>query len=236
MRAMHTFILWDVDGTLLQTSGIAGEEMRAAMAQVFGPLAPRERVFYSGKTDWQIIHDSFPDLHPSAVEENMAVFVETYAQGLQRRVDELRERSSTFPGVTAALARLKEQGAYQAPLTGNIVPVARLKLEVLGLLDYLDVDAGAYGSDHYERQRLVSFAVQRATTRYGHTFAGQNIVVIGDTPNDIRCGKLNEARTVAVATGPYSVDELAAHAPDVVLPDLHDVDAAIAAILGGETR
>lgn len=231
-RNMHKLILWDVDGTLLHTQGIAGEEMRAAMSQVFGPLAQRERTFYSGKTDWQIIHDTFPHLPPSVIEENMAVFVETYAERLNQRRHDLFTRSRTFPGVMAVLARLQERGVVQAPLTGNIAPVAHLKLDVLGLLDYLDPNAGAYGSDHHERPKLVPIAAQRASGRYGCLFEGHTIVIVGDTPNDIHCGKQNGTRTVAVATGPYSTHDLQTYEPDAVLPNLSNVESAVAAILG----
>jgi phosphoglycolate phosphatase-like HAD superfamily hydrolase len=75
-------------------------------------------------------------------------------------------------------------------------------------------------------------AAARAAARYGGSFVGSAIVVVGDTPFDIACGKLNGARTVAVATGPFSADELQAHAPDLVLPDLADTDAVLAAVLG----
>ena len=92
--------------------------------------------------------------------------------------------------------------------------------------------AGAYGDDHHTRAELVPLAAGRAERRYGVRYAGPQIVIVGDTPNDIACGKANGARTVAVATGPFSPDELLAHGPDAVLPDLADTDAASRAILG----
>jgi phosphoglycolate phosphatase-like HAD superfamily hydrolase len=74
-------------------------------------------------------------------------------------------------------------------------------------------------------------AAERAAQRYGHVFAGPDIVIVGDTPNDIACARAVGARAVAVATGPFGVDELRAHAPDAVLPDLTDTGAALTAIL-----
>jgi phosphoglycolate phosphatase len=110
--------------------------------------------------------------------------------------------------------------------------VARLKLECVGLLHMLDVAAGAYGDDHHHRPELVPVAAARARERYGRPFAGRQIVVVGDTPFDIACGKANGARTVAVATGPFSADELLGHGPDALLPDLSDTERVVAAVLG----
>ncbi len=230
---MKKLILWDVDATLLLTDGISGQAMRAAMAEVFGPVPRKERTFFSGKTDWQIIRDTFPHISPEHIEEQLPTFSATYIAGFQQQHAALQQRSRLMPGVMDLIQRLHQhqQTVVQAPLTGNIAPIARLKLELFGLLPYLNTSAGAYGDDHYERTTLVPIAANRATQHYGHTFTGNAIVVIGDTPNDIRCGKLNGARTIAVATGPYSVADLQAHQPDAMFQDLSDIEAALAAIL-----
>jgi phosphoglycolate phosphatase len=228
---MERLILWDVDGTLLSTDGIAAEEMRAAMRAVVGPSAPMARTAYAGKTDWQIIRESLPALAPEAIDERLHEFIDSYLGRLTLRRDELRARSRLFPGVPAALEALAAT-ARQAPLTGNIAAVARLKLECVGLLQMLDVEAGAYGDDHHHRPELVPVAAARAAARYGRPFRGSQIVVVGDTPFDIACGKANGARTVAVATGPFSLEELQRHEPDALLPDLADTERVVAAVLG----
>jgi phosphoglycolate phosphatase-like HAD superfamily hydrolase len=234
---MQKLILWDVDATLLSTDGIGGEVMRTAMAQVFGPATHRERTFYSGKTDRQIIHETFPDLTPAALLEKLEVFSATYVAAFQQRHDELRARTHAMPGVVNLIRHFHEQHqghVLQAPLTGNIAPIARLKLDLLGLLPYLDHGAGAYGDDHEDRVQLVPIAAGRASNITGRPIRGCDIVVVGDTPHDIRCGRRNGTRTVAVATGPYSVDDLRAHQPDAVLADMSDFEAARAAVLGQE--
>lgn len=228
---MDRLILWDVDGTLLSTDGIAAEAMRAAMRAVVGEAAPMARTHYAGKTDWQIIRESLPTLPPEEVAERLHEFVAAYLGRLEGQREALVARSRVFPGVTTALEALAG-AARQAPLTGNIAAVARLKLECVGLLPWLDLAAGAYGDDHHHRPELVPVAAARAAARYGRGFAGRQIVVVGDTPHDIACGQASGARTVAVATGPYSLDELRAHGPDAALPDLSDTDAAVAAIMG----
>jgi phosphoglycolate phosphatase-like HAD superfamily hydrolase len=227
---MDRLILWDVDGTLLSTDGIAAEAMRAAMREVVGDAAPMARTHYAGKTDWQIIRESFPSLPPEEIAERLHEFTAAYLGRLEAQREALTARSRVFAGVTQALEALGAM-ARQAPLTGNIAAVARIKLEATGLLALLDLEAGAYGDDHHHRPELVPIAAARAAARYGRPFAGRQIIVVGDTPNDILCGQANGARTVAVATGPYSLEDLLAYQPDAALPDLGDTDAVLAAVL-----
>jgi phosphoglycolate phosphatase-like HAD superfamily hydrolase len=190
-----------------------------------------ERTSYAGKTDWLIIRESLPSLGDDGVAERLHEFMAAYLAGLELQRQALVARSRVFPGVAVLLEALQPK-ARQAPLTGNVAAAARIKLECTGLLPLLDLAAGAYGDDHYDRPALVPIAAGRAAGRYGRSLAGTQIVIVGDTPNDIACGKANGARTVAVATGPYSSAELAAYGPDMTLPDLSDTDAALAAILG----
>jgi phosphoglycolate phosphatase len=228
---LDRLILWDIDGTLLTTDGIAAAAMQAAMREVLGPLPPLPRSAYAGKTDWQIIQEHFPHLAAESIGEQLVAVGNAYLALLEPQRPDLLARSRLMPGVRQTLAALAPQ-AYQAPLTGNMAMIAQIKLEVLDLLGYLDMAAGAFGDDHHDRVRLVDVAIGRAEQRYGRRFAGSEIVVVGDTPNDIRCGRANGARTVAVATGVYSLDELREHTPDALLADLGDTQAAVAAILG----
>ncbi|WP_129672512.1 HAD family hydrolase [Candidatus Chloroploca sp. Khr17] len=228
---MDRLVLWDVDGTLLSTDGLAAEAMRATMREVVGPTAPMARTAYAGKTDWQIIRESFPTLAPEAIAAQLHAFTVSYARRLEAQRDELARRSQLFPGVQAALEALAGR-VRQAPLTGNIAAVARIKLAAVGLVAHLDLAAGAYGDDHHHRPELVPIAAARAAARYGRPFAGHEIVIVGDTPHDIACGKANGTRTVGVATGPYPFDELVRCNPDVVLTDLRDTEAVIRAVFG----
>jgi phosphoglycolate phosphatase len=228
---MQRLILWDVDGTLLTTGGVSAEAMRVAMGKVLGPVDERQRHAYAGKTDWQIINETFPQIEPESVVGRLREFSAIYVAELQRRHNDLLARTRLLPGVADALLALHAQ-LIQAPLTGNIAAVARIKIETLGLDRYLNLEVGAYGDDHYERARLVQFAAERAAACYGRSFSGDDIIVVGDTPSDIRCGQAHGARTIAVATGPFSMEELAAHRPDALLADLSDTAALLRAIAG----
>ncbi len=228
--AMHKLILWDVDGTLLYSGGVAGEAMRAAMTRVYGRTSTEARHSYAGKTDRQIILETFADLGHDALLESLDRFTEAYITELSNRREEFLARCRVLPGVTAALERMAQAGAIQSVLTGNLQPIAQIKLNLMQLTGWLDLAVGAYGSDHHRRAELVPFAVARAAQRYGHTFTGHDVVVIGDTPNDIDCGRAAGAYTIAIATGPFSIDDLRAHTPDAALPDLADTDALFTAI------
>jgi phosphoglycolate phosphatase-like HAD superfamily hydrolase len=119
-----------------------------------------------------------------------------------------------------------------------VQPNALLKLASFGLDGYLDFEVGGFGSDHHHRPSLVQVARDKAERKYGTAFAGAATVLVGDTPLDVAAGKAGGARVVAVATGPFRVEELAATEADAVLEDLQDTEAATAAILasGSPTR
>ena len=119
----------------------------------------------------------------------------------------------------------------QALLTGNIRPLAEVKLRALGLTEHLDLDVGTYGDAHEVRSELVGPARRRAALAYGADFSGEATVLVGDTPLDVEAALVTGARAVAVATGYYSVAELTAAGAHAVLPDLNDTGRVLAAIL-----
>lgn len=228
---MNKLILWDIDGTLLYSGGVAGEAMRTAMTRVYGRPSDNERRAYAGKTDQQIILETFPDRSPEELLGRLDVFTATYLGILNEWAEAFRTRGRVLEGVVAVLQRLQAEGVVQSLLTGNLAPVARLKLDLMEIAGFFDFDSGAYGSDSPRRIDLAPIAAARAAQCYGRVFANTDIVVIGDTPNDIACARAAGARAVAIATGPFGVEELRAYAPDAVLPNLADTEAALAAIL-----
>ncbi len=119
----------------------------------------------------------------------------------------------------------------QSLLTGNIRPLAEVKLGPLGLTRHLDLDVGAYGDAHEVRSELVGPARRRAALAYRAEFGGQATVLVGDTPLDIEAAVVTGARAVGVATGGFSMAELARAGADAVLPDLTDTSRVLAAVL-----
>ena len=120
----------------------------------------------------------------------------------------------------------------QSVLTGNVQPIAEVKLGAAGLTDHLDLSIGAYGEAHEVRAELVHLARRNAARRYGTDFAGEQTVLVGDTALDVAAALATGARVVGVATGGTTADELVAAGADAVLPDLADTAAVLAAILG----
>ena len=144
------------------------------------------------------------------------------------------ERTRILPGAAeamAALARLDGRGVVQSLLTGNIRPLAEVKLGPLGLTEHLDLDAGAYGSMHEVRAELVHLARRNASRAYRADFGGEATVVVGDTPLDVEAALTTGARAVGVATGAFTVGELAAAGAHAVLPDLTDTPELVALII-----
>jgi phosphoglycolate phosphatase-like HAD superfamily hydrolase len=89
----------------------------------------------------------------------------------------------------------------------------------------------AFGSDHEQRPMLPAVAQQRAKQLLGRDVPGERMVIIGDTPADIHCGRALNVRAIGVATGRYSVQELSAHDPADVFDTLADTDAVVKSIL-----
>ena len=226
-------VLFDIDGTLLSTEGAARRAFHATLLEVYGTAGPIETHSFAGKTDPQIAHEllELAGLRRGDIEAGMPRLWQGY---LRRLAVELRNNGHTtrvMPGVVPLLDRLAElrDEATIALLTGNIRPGAQLKLESGGLADRFSF--GAFGSDDARRDQLPAIAVERAHERTGRAFHGRDVVVLGDTPNDVSCGRGIGCRAAAVATGPFGERQLAEAGADVVWATLEDTDAVIDWIL-----
>ena len=159
---MNKLILWDIDGTLIYSGGVAGEAMRASMERVYGSASTEARHSYAGKTDRQIILETFAERDHDELISTLDHFTATYVEELTGRRDDFLARCRVLDGVAAALEHLTTADVIQSVLTGNLQPIARIKLDLMGLTRFLDLDAGAYGSDHHRRTELVPIAAARA--------------------------------------------------------------------------
>ena len=226
-------VLFDIDGTLLWSDGAGRRAMEGALTHVFGsPGDPRYR--YDGKTDLQIARELMraEGHEDDAIDARLDAVLAGYLDRLRRELDAGTRRVELLAGVPELLDALEPRpDVVLGLLTGNVAPGAETKLTAAGL-DFSRFRVNAFGSDHEHRPSLPAVAQRRAREVLGLEFHGESVVVIGDTPADIECARSVGARTVAVATGRYTVDELAEHEPTVVLPDLSDTDAALRAILG----
>jgi phosphoglycolate phosphatase-like HAD superfamily hydrolase len=153
---------------------------------------------------------------------------ERYLAGLARNATP--ERVLVMPGMRELVAALHEHADVAlALLTGNIEPGARLKLGGANLNDYFAF--GAFGSDSADRTALPPVAIQRASTHLGKHFEGSDVVIIGDSIYDVRCGVPYDATTIAVASGKTPADVLRAENPRHFFEDAADFNAVMNAIL-----
>lgn len=228
---MPPLILWDIDGTLMRGNGHVARLFTQALREVYNLPGELKRIDYGGKTDGQIVLETLAlhEIDARIAIDHLPRFNRRYHDLIEDVAHELHHSLRLLPGVVPVLHALRGRGAIQTLLTGNMEPVAAIKLRALDLDGFFDLLIGAYGSDDRDRTRLVPVARRKAAARHGAAL--DPIVVIGDTPRDIACGKAGNARTVAVATGSFGIDELRSHAPDAVLADLSDTDGVIRAIL-----
>jgi phosphoglycolate phosphatase len=226
-------VLFDVDGTLLTSAGVATHIFGECLAEVAGRTIPTEGYSMAGKTDPQIVRELLErgGYSPPAIEGAVSQVLDRYLARFGPALA-ASPRPRLFPGVRELLGALAARPAILLGLlTGNVERGAALKLARFGLESHFRL--GAYGSDSPRRRELVEVAVGRAHALIGRRFAGRDVVIVGDTPLDIDCGRAAGAMTVAVATGPYSMDDLASHAPDALFADFSAVEPVLAAIVDG---
>lgn len=225
-------VLFDIDGTLLTDHGASREAFRHALAHVYDYRGDLGRYDFSGRTDPQIAHMVLADAgHPrERIEQRMPQLWEHYLAGLARNATP--DRVEVMPGIRQLVAQLHERDDVAlALLTGNLEPGARSKLAGATLNEYFPF--GAFGSDSANRNELPPVAIRRAAERLRYDFVARDVVIIGDSIYDVRCGVPYNATTIAVASGKTPAELLAAENPDHLFDTLEDVEMVLRAILGG---
>jgi phosphoglycolate phosphatase len=225
-------VLFDIDGTLLNSGGLGRASMQRALGMVFGsPGNPSYR--YDGKTDKQIVRDvmrmeGHSDEH---IDARMEKLIDLYLEGLRTGAKSGKFNVRPLEGVVELLDALeKRDDVVLGLLTGNVEAGARTKLTAAGINpDRFRVNA--FGSDHEHRPELPAIAQRRASETLGMDIAGDRLVVIGDTPADIECGRALGARAIGVASGHYTVEQLKAHDPYAVFPSLKNTQQVLETIL-----
>jgi len=221
-------LLFDIDGTLLLT-GRAGEHaLRVAFKERFGVDDDLSSISFAGSTDGAIARQMFAPYDIPATPENIADLFDGYVHHLALELP--RREGRILPGIVELLEALHQrEDCVLGLLTGNIEKGAELKLSHYGVWDYFEF--GAFADDHVDRNKLGPVAHSRAAEKHGISFEAQDVYVLGDTPKDIDCARAAGFVAVAIATGSYNKDELAAHHPDFVFEDLSDTAGVIEALL-----
>jgi phosphoglycolate phosphatase len=217
-------LLFDIDGTLIHSAGAGVQALKVALRERHGIEDDLHDIEIAGMTDSGIVVSILNKHKIPVTHENVTAFLDSYVHFLSCELP--RRKGRLLPGVLELLRKLKtRKHLVLALLTGNVSRGAQLKLEHYGVWHFFEF--GAFADDHQDRNQLGPFARARAKEKHGREFSSEEIDVIGDTPRDIACGKALGARTVAVATGTWSREKLAEHAPDFLIDDLSDVDRLI---------
>jgi phosphoglycolate phosphatase-like HAD superfamily hydrolase len=220
---MVRLVLFDIDGTLIRTGGAGVKAFAKTFASEFNAADGFERLKFAGRTDFSLVREFFTFHQIAPTPGNFKRFFERYVFWLDHILRD--SKTEVCPGVWELVREL--QALPQAPLlgllTGNIRLGAEIKLRHFNLWDVFQT--GGFADDHEERDRIAAVARQRGSRVLGENLRGDQVVVIGDTPHDIRCARAIGAKALAVATGGAKLGELELHHPDWAMPDLRAISA-----------
>jgi phosphoglycolate phosphatase-like HAD superfamily hydrolase len=225
---MIRLVLFDIDGTLLHSGGAGVKAFGRAFASEFGVHDGTERLKFAGRTDVSLVREFFVHHQIEESPQNFERFFKAYLVWLQQIIRECHGGPCTGVLEFCRALETRPEPPMLGLLTGNIREGARIKLQHYNLWERFPF--GAFADDSEERDHIAVVARQRGGERFGRPLRVEEIVVIGDTPLDIRCARAIEAKALAVATGNYSVEELLTHKPDWAVPDLSTI--AVEEVLG----
>ena len=225
-------LLWDIDGTLIHSVKTGGykEYMIPVLEEIFGTSGRLPEMRVSGMTDLQIVYEalSVEGISQDDILARAEVLVSRLTEEARRVTGNGIKFFEVLPGVRETLEALAAHPRYESALvTGNIKPMAELKMELVGLDQFFTLP-GAFGDESHDRRDLPARAAQRIRSYLQLDLAPEQFIVIGDTPNDIDCARHFGARAVAVGTGRfYSREEIMACEPDALLADLVDTQMVV---------
>lgn len=215
---MIKLVLFDIDGTLIRTGGAGVKAFARAFETEFGLADGTERLKFAGRTDVSLVREFFShhDVTPDAT--HFERFFETYLSHLTKII--LECKGEVCPGVHQFLNELRMAAAppLLGLLTGNIRRGAEVKLRHYNL--WKNFSFGGFADDSEERDGIAAIAKERGEELLKTKLRGEEVLVIGDTPLDIRCGRSIGAKVFAVATGGSRLEELREHNPDWAVEDL----------------
>jgi phosphoglycolate phosphatase-like HAD superfamily hydrolase len=216
-------ILFDIDGTLIDSGGAGVRALDLAMRELFSIENAFHGISMAGRTDTQIIRDGL-DKYDLPAEGTMDTVIHVYLGYLSREMQ--NDRKHVKPGIYEILAELQTlSNLATGLLTGNLEKGARIKLEPFRLNEFFP--SGAFGSDDEDRNNLLPIAVNRFEQLYHKGITTSECILVGDTPRDVECAHVHGAICIGVATGPYSYDDLIEAGADHVVADLTDPNAVL---------
>lgn len=232
MGARVRLLLFDIDGTLVRTAGAGKRSMEAAFEQVFGVSNGFRDIPMMGRTDPAILREALENHGIPQDRGRIERFRSLYFETLESEILRPREGKRVCEGIPALMDALKDRpDVLLGLLTGNWRTSALMKLRYFQLDAYFQL--GAFADDSEDRNTLVPVAVRRAGEYLPAGIAPDDVFVIGDTPLDVACARPHGARTVAVATGFHSREDLENSGADFVFENLGETEAVVGVLTGG---
>jgi len=218
---VRTAVLWDIDGTLLTTARAGVAALEDGVREVLGFDADLSALPTSGLTDAMVARAILIELGLDADPAIEAALLAVYARRLPERLTQRRGR--VMEGVVEIVEILSRRAdVVMGLLTGNIRPGATAKLTSYGLMEFFDFEVGGFGEDGYERTEIGRSFLARLRAAY--PALDGSVYLVGDTPSDVACGRALDMRTIAVASGLHTVEELGAAGPWWVVERLPPAD------------
>ncbi len=233
LSAPSRLLLFDIDGTLVDTEGAGIRSLEKGFFEAFPecesqPFPPLD---LRGATDWGVASYLFQHFGLADHGENRKRFFDRYVNFLEAQLVEysLSGKGRALKGVSRLLAELDGAETYlMGLLTGNIEEGARAKLRHYSLDHRFGF--GSFGGDRSLRNELGPVAIERAGEFSGRSFRPEETVIVGDTPKDIACARACGAAVIAVATGGIPLSELEDASPDILIQDFSNLEETLAAI------
>jgi phosphoglycolate phosphatase-like HAD superfamily hydrolase len=219
-------ILFDIDGTLILSGEVDVRATNAAFERVFRVRDAFTGLKTDGRTVTWVVEAALARTNTAAAADAHAAFKREYLERLAYEVAHAPDTEmKLLPGADTVIPRLSARGDVRLGLvTGNFPEAARIKLERFGLWSWFAF--GGFGDDGRERGDLVPAALARARER-GWLGGGQDVIVVGDTPHDVRAALPHGVRVLAIPTGPYSADDLRAAGATTIIERLDEIEALL---------
>ncbi len=213
-------VLFDIDGTLIDTGGAGARSWRWAFERLHGVPADISKSSSAGMTDPEVASRTFDAVLGRAPSDHeLSRLFAWYVYRLQDEVA-ASEGYRVLDGVVETLSRLMDRGVVLGIVSGGLEGSARIKLERGHLNRYFPV--GGYGTDSRDRQQITRVAIARVSTMHGRDIEPGEAIIVGDTPLDVDAAKAVGATSLGVASGTYSVDDLRRAGADLVLSSLRE--------------
>ena len=216
---MKKLILFDIDGTLVSMGGAGTKAMNLAFNELFSIGNAFKEIPMAGKTDIQIMKEGLKLHSLPYMDGNVDKMINGYLKFLRKEVNNPLKHLK--PGIKNSLELFNKMNMPLGLLTGNLENGAKIQLGTFNLNEYFL--EGAFGSDDEDRDNLLPIAIDKFAKK-GLSFSPKTCIVVGDTPRDVRCAKIHGAGCIAVATGPYSKEDLLKTDADVVVSSFEETD------------